>query len=83
MAPDVGGGFGSKLNFYAEEILALALARSSGMPVKWVEDRSENYLATIHGRDQIQDIELAATSEGKILGMRAELMADMGAYLQL
>jgi len=83
VAPDVGGGFGSKLNFYAEEVLATNIARRLGVPIKWVEDRSENYMATIHGRDQIQDIELAATSEGKILGLRANIMADMGAYMQL
>lgn len=83
VAPDVGGGFGSKLNVYAEEVLAVALARRLGTPVKWVEDRSENYQATIHGRDQIQDIELAATSDGKILGMKVKLLADMGGYLQL
>ncbi|BBL80370.1 carbon-monoxide dehydrogenase large subunit [Rubrobacter xylanophilus] len=83
VAPDVGGGFGSKLNVYPEEALALALSRRLGVPVKWVEERSENYLATVHGRDQIQDIEVAATSDGKILGMKVELLADMGAYLQL
>ncbi len=83
VAPDVGGGFGSKLNVYPEEVIALALARKLGVPVKWVEDRSENYLATIHGRGQVQYIELAATSQGKILGMRVKLLADMGAYLML
>jgi aerobic carbon-monoxide dehydrogenase large subunit len=83
VAPDVGGGFGSKLNVYAEEILAVALARRLNVPVKFVEDRTENYLATIHGRDQLQDIELAATSEGKILGMKVDIKSDMGAYLQL
>src|SRR5215204_3686834 len=83
VAPDVGGGFGSKLNVYAEEAIALALTRRLGRPVKWVEDRSENYQATIHGRGQIQDIEMAATSEGKILGMRVKLLADMGAYFQV
>ena len=83
VAPDVGGGFGSKLNIYREEILAIVLAKKLGQPVKFVEDRSENYQATIHGRGQIQDIELAADSEGKILGMRVKLLDDMGAYLQL
>jgi len=83
VAPDVGGGFGSKLNVYREEILALVLAKKLGVPVKWLEDRSENYQATIHGRGQIQDIELAATSEGRILGMRVKLLDDQGAYLQL
>ncbi|MGF1471298.1 MAG: xanthine dehydrogenase family protein molybdopterin-binding subunit [Rubrobacteraceae bacterium] len=83
VAPDVGGGFGSKLNFYAEEALAAVISRKLEVPVKWVEDRSENYQATTHGRGQIQDIELAATSEGKILGVRVNLLADMGAYMQI
>src|SRR5215210_5468176 len=83
VAPDVGGGFGSKLNIYREEILALVLAKKLDTPVKYVEDRSENYQATIHGRGQIQDVELAADSSGKILGMRVKLLDDMGAYLQL
>lgn len=83
VAPDVGGGFGSKLNVYAEEALALALARRTGKPVKWTETRSENHVATTHGRGQVQHIAVAATSEGKILGMRVNLLADMGAYLQL
>jgi carbon-monoxide dehydrogenase large subunit len=83
IAPDVGGGFGSKLNVYAEEALVLALARRLGVPVKWTEERSEGYLATIHGRDQWQEIELAATAEGKITAVRARITAAMGAYLQL
>jgi aerobic carbon-monoxide dehydrogenase large subunit len=83
VAPDVGGGFGSKLNVYAEEALALALARKLGVPIKWIENRSEHHLATIHGRGQVQRIELAARNDGKILGMRVKLLADMGAYLQL
>ena len=83
VAPDVGGGFGSKLNVYAEEVIALMLARRLGRPVKWTESRSEGYQATIHGRDQIQDIEIAATREGRILGLSVDLKADMGAYLQL
>jgi aerobic carbon-monoxide dehydrogenase large subunit len=83
VAPDVGGGFGSKLNVYAEEVVALMVAKKLGRPVKWTESRSEGYQATIHGRDQIQDIELATTSDGRIKGLRVRLMADMGAYLQL
>ncbi|MDQ3866890.1 MAG: molybdopterin-dependent oxidoreductase [Actinomycetota bacterium] len=83
IAPDVGGGFGSKLNVYGEEAICLALARRLAMPVKWIEERSENYLATIHGRGVLQDVELAATEEGKLLGVRARLLADFGAYLQL
>jgi aerobic carbon-monoxide dehydrogenase large subunit len=83
VAPDVGGGFGSKLNVYAEEVIALVVARRLGRPVKWTETRSEGYQATIHGRDQIQDIEIAATRDGRILGLSVDLRADMGAYLQL
>ncbi|MGH2750040.1 MAG: xanthine dehydrogenase family protein molybdopterin-binding subunit [Actinomycetota bacterium] len=83
VAPDVGGGFGSKLNVYAEEATCLALGRKLGVPLKWTESRSEGYLATIHGRDVIQDMEVAADSNGKIVGFRANLLADMGAYLQL
>jgi carbon-monoxide dehydrogenase large subunit len=83
IAPDVGGGFGSKLNFYAEEAIAVAVAKRLGVPVKWIEERSEAYLATIHGRDVIQDMEVAATEEGKLLGARVKLLADFGAYAQL
>ncbi|MDQ2983123.1 MAG: xanthine dehydrogenase family protein molybdopterin-binding subunit [Actinomycetota bacterium] len=83
IAPDVGGGFGSKLNVYAEEALGLALARRIGRPVKWIERRTEGYLATIHGRDQTQEIELAATAEGKITAVRAKVTVGLGAYLQL
>lgn len=83
VAPDVGGGFGSKLQVYGEEALALAIARKLGRPVKWTESRSEGYLATHHGRGMIQDIELAATREGRMLGLKVDLLADMGAYLML
>jgi carbon-monoxide dehydrogenase large subunit len=83
IAPDVGGGFGSKVDVYAEEALCLALARRLDRPVKWTEERSEGYLATIHGRDVLQEIELAATAEGKITGVRVKVVSAMGAYLQL
>ncbi|MCA1720748.1 MAG: xanthine dehydrogenase family protein molybdopterin-binding subunit [Actinobacteria bacterium] len=83
VAPDVGGGFGAKLNVYAEEVLALVVARKLGRPIKWTETRSENYQATTHGRDQIQDITIAAKKDGTLLGLKVELLADMGAYLQL
>jgi aerobic carbon-monoxide dehydrogenase large subunit len=83
IAPDVGGGFGSKLNVYAEEALALALAKRLGRPVKWIEERSEAYVATIHGRDHWQEIELAADKDGKIRGVRVRLTVGLGAYLQL
>ena len=83
VAPSVGGAFGSKLNVYAEELLCVALARKHGVPVRWVEERTENALATIQGRGQIQDIELAADADGKLTAVRVKLIADMGAYLQL
>ncbi|MFE8945171.1 xanthine dehydrogenase family protein molybdopterin-binding subunit [Streptomyces sp. NPDC007856] len=83
VAPDVGGGFGSKLQVYGEEALALAVARKLGRPVKWTESRSEGALATHHGRGMIQDVEIAATREGKLLGLKVDLLADMGAYLML
>jgi carbon-monoxide dehydrogenase large subunit len=83
VGPDVGGGFGSKLNIYAEEALGLAIARRLDRAVKWTETRSEGSVSTIHGRDQVQEIELAATAEGKITAVRVKLTASMGAYLQL
>ncbi|HWO71407.1 MAG TPA: xanthine dehydrogenase family protein molybdopterin-binding subunit [Actinomycetota bacterium] len=83
IAPRVGGGFGSKLQVYPEEALALVLAKRLGRPVKWTETRSENFLATHHGREQIQEIELAADETGKIRGYRARVLANMGAYLRI
>jgi aerobic carbon-monoxide dehydrogenase large subunit len=83
IAPDVGGGFGSKLNVYAEEALAVALARRLRRPVKWIEERSENYLATIHGRDFVTELTFAATTDGTITAVKADIKASMGAYLQL
>ena len=83
IAPDVGGGFGGKLQLYREEVLVTQLARKLGRPVKWTETRSEDMVATHHGRDQIQDIEIAATKDGKILGLKVDLIANMGAYLQI
>jgi aerobic carbon-monoxide dehydrogenase large subunit len=83
VAPMVGGGFGSKLNVYAEELLCVALARKHGKPVRWNETRAEASMSTIQGRGQIQDIELAADADGKLTAMRVRLIGDMGAYLQL
>jgi carbon-monoxide dehydrogenase large subunit len=83
IAPRVGGGFGSKLQVYAEEMLALVLAKRLGRPVKWTETRSENFLASHHGRDQIQEMELAADEDGKIRGFRAKIKVNMGAYLMI
>ncbi len=83
IAPSVGGGFGSKLDVYAEELIALVVARQRGVPARWTESRSENAHATIQGRGQIQEIELAADADGKVTAVRVHLLADMGAYLQL
>jgi aerobic carbon-monoxide dehydrogenase large subunit len=83
IAPDVGGGFGGKLQCYREEILVTQLAKKLGRPVKWTETRSEDMVATHHGRDQIQDIELACTPDGKMIGLKVDLIANMGAYLQI
>jgi aerobic carbon-monoxide dehydrogenase large subunit len=83
VAPAVGGAFGSKLDVYAEELLCVALAKRQGVPVRWNEGRSENAVATVQGRGQIQHVELAADAEGKLTAVRVRLVADMGAYLQL
>ncbi len=83
IAPDVGGGFGSKLQVTAEEVLALLIARKLGRPVKWTESRSEGNMTVHHGRDQWQRIGIAADRDGRIRGLRVDLLADMGAYLML
>ena len=81
IAPEVGGGFGSKIPFYADEAITVFCAMKLGRPVKWTETRSENYQATIHGRDHIEEVEMAATEDGKITGIRGRVYAGMGAYL--
>ena len=83
VAPSVGGGFGSKLDFYAEELLVVALANRHRVPVRWVEERTENAQATVQGRGQIQHIDLAADADGRLTAVRVELLADMGGYQQL
>ncbi len=80
VAPDVGGGFGSKLQVYPEEALVLALAKRLRRPVKWIETRSENMMAAHHGRDQISYVTLAAKRDGRLTGCRARIVADLGAY---
>jgi aerobic carbon-monoxide dehydrogenase large subunit len=83
IAPDVGGGFGSKLQVTAEEVLAILIARRLGKPVKWTESRSEGNMTVHHGRDQWQRIRIAADSDGNVRGLSVDLLADMGAYLML
>src|SRR3954464_2521217 len=83
IAPEVGGGFGAKINIYAEEYVAAAVSKRLGMPVKWNEDRSEAFVATTHGRDIIGYVELAAKRSGEVLGLKFRLIADIGAYNML
>jgi carbon-monoxide dehydrogenase large subunit len=83
IAPDVGGGFGGKLQVNPEEILALLIARRLGKPIKWTETRGESLMAAHHGRDQVQFIDIAADREGNVKGLRCRILADMGAYLRL
>ena len=83
VAPEVGGGFGSKLNVYAEEALMGFVAMKIGKPVKWIESRRENFLCTIHGRGHVDYYEIAAKKDGTILGIKLKIIQDLGAYHQL
>jgi carbon-monoxide dehydrogenase large subunit len=83
IVPEVGGGFGSKLNIYPEEMIAAFASMKTGHAVKWIEDRSENLAATIHGRDQVDYVEVAATKEGKITGLKVHGISDLGSYCQI
>jgi aerobic carbon-monoxide dehydrogenase large subunit len=83
ITPEVGGGFGSKLNVYAEEALMGFVAMKIGKPVKWIESRRENFQCTIHGRGHVDYYEVAAKRDGTVLGLRLKLIQDLGAYHQL
>src|SRR6478736_8386764 len=83
IAPEVGGGFGAKINIYAEEYVAAAVSKRLGIPVKWAEDRSEAFVATTHGRDIIGYVDLAAKRDGTVGGLKLRLIADIGAYNML
>ncbi|MFN3974099.1 MAG: xanthine dehydrogenase family protein molybdopterin-binding subunit [Dehalococcoidia bacterium] len=83
IAPDVGGGFGSKIDIYPEEALAALFSMRLGRPVKWAEERMENFQATIHGRGQVQEVEVAYDKDGVILALRVSIWADLGAYCQI
>ena len=83
IAPEVGGGFGSKLNVYAEEALLGWISVQLGKPAKWIETRRENFQATIHGRGQVGEIEIAFKNDGTLCGLRYNVFADLGAYHQL
>ncbi len=83
IAPDVGGGFGGKLQTTPEEFITIALARRLGKPVKYTETRSESLVSAHHGRDQWQKLTLSAERDGTVTGLKVELLADMGAYIAL
>src|SRR5215218_506988 len=81
IAPDVGGGFGSKIFIYPEEVVALWASRRVGRPVKWVAQRTEAFISDAHGRDHVTHAEMAFDENGKILGLRASTIANLGAYM--
>jgi carbon-monoxide dehydrogenase large subunit len=83
VAPEVGGGFGSKLNLYVEEALCSHLSMRYNAPVKWIESRRENAASTIHGRDQIAYYEIAVKNDGRLLAIKTRAISDLGSYLQL
>src|SRR5580765_1798325 len=83
IAPEVGGGFGAKINIYGEDYVVSAISKRLGIPVKWIEDRSEAFVATIHGRDILAYVDLAAKRDGTVLGLKLRLIADIGAYNML
>ena len=81
IAPDVGGGFGSKIFIYPEEVVALWASKRVGRPVKWLAERSEAFVADAHGRDHVTHAEMAFDADGRILGLRAKTVANLGAYM--
>jgi aerobic carbon-monoxide dehydrogenase large subunit len=81
IAPDVGGGFGSKIFIYPEEVVALWASKRVGRPVKWVCDRSEAFLADAHGRDHVTHAEMAFDADGRIAAVRVKTIANLGAYM--
>ena len=80
IAPEVGGGFGPKVNIYPEDIVVPFLAISLGRPVRWIEDRREHLLSTAHARDQVHSVEIACTRDGKITAIKDRFLQDCGAY---
>ncbi|MER9639391.1 xanthine dehydrogenase family protein molybdopterin-binding subunit [Mesorhizobium sp. M0239] len=83
IAPDVGGGFGSKIYIYPEEIVCLWASKKTGVPVKWVADRTESFLTDAHGRDHHTHAEMAFDKDHRILGLKVETQANLGAYMSL
>jgi len=83
IAPDVGGGFGSKIYIYPEEIVCLWASKKTGVPVKWVADRTESFLSDAHGRDHVSTVEMAFDKDNRITGLRVDTIANLGAYMSL
>ncbi len=83
IAPDVGGGFGSKIYIYPEEIVCLWASKKTGVPVKWVADRTESFLCDAHGRDHVTHAEMAFDKDHRILGFKVDTLANLGAYMSL
>jgi carbon-monoxide dehydrogenase large subunit len=83
ISPDVGGGFGSKIFVYPEECVVTWASRALKMPVKWTAERRESFLTDAHGRDHVTDAEIAVTTDGRILGLRVNTIANLGAYISL
>ncbi|MEC5321973.1 xanthine dehydrogenase family protein molybdopterin-binding subunit [Aurantimonas sp. A3-2-R12] len=83
IAPDVGGGFGSKIYIYPEEIVCLWASKRTGVPVKWTSDRTEAFLTDAHGRDHVTEVEMALDADHKILGLKVDTIANLGAYMSL
>jgi carbon-monoxide dehydrogenase large subunit len=81
LAPRIGGGFGAKFHFYPEETAVALAARATGRPVRWVEDRMESFLATVHAREQRVEVSMAARQDGTIVGVKGDLIGDMGAAM--
>src|SRR6266508_3495930 len=81
IAPDVGGGFGSKIFIYPEEVVCLWAARRIDRPVKWVSERSEAFLTDAHGRDHVTHAEMAFDADGKVIGLKVKTIANLGAYM--
>ena len=83
IAPDVGGGFGSKIYIYPEEIVCLWASKKTGVPVKWVADRTESFLCDAHGRDHVSTVEMAFDKDNRITGLKVDTIANLGAYMSL
>jgi carbon-monoxide dehydrogenase large subunit len=83
ISPDVGGGFGSKIFIYPEEVVATWATKQLGRPVKWTAERRESFMTDAHGRDHVTDVEMAFEADGKLRGMRVQTVANLGAHLSL